>query len=186
MATTVKKTAKKKGGAWTHSDTKTAAWSRADKKADWTVKTQTGIAVMMEVKGPTAGDTLKWASHLSPISVIRVSEHGLHAKVLKSIQKETGFSSIDLARCLQINNRTLQRYQQKNVLMNFEVSERALLVAQIAEHGREVFGSMEQFRLWLEIPSTALGGISPESILNSITGMQLVKAELGRIEHGVY
>jgi putative toxin-antitoxin system antitoxin component (TIGR02293 family) len=130
--------------------------------------------------------TLRWASRLSPMSIIQESRHGLRARILKNIQQETGFSSIDLAEYLQINQRTMQRYLQQNTLMNPDVSERALLVAQIAERGREVFGNDELFKLWLYTPSSALGAMPPSRLLNSMTGMQLVKAEMNRIEHGVY
>jgi putative toxin-antitoxin system antitoxin component (TIGR02293 family) len=158
---------------------------KAVKSVAISAKTGRGTA-LIEFKAPKAGNTLQWASLLSPMSVIELSKHGLRANVIKNIQIETGFSSLDMAEYLQINYRTLQRYLQKNDLMNPDVSERALLVAQIAEMGKEVFGDENLFKIWLEAPSTALGGIAPESLLGSSTGMQLIRAELGRIEHGVY
>jgi putative toxin-antitoxin system antitoxin component (TIGR02293 family) len=146
-------------------------------------------AIMSDEPGtarPSNGQTLLWASRLSTMSVIEESKHGIKAKVLKEIQKETGFSGQDLAGYLQINYRTLQRYLQQNTLMSSDVSERALLIAQIAERGREVYGSDERFKLWLNTPTIALGNVKPESLLSTISGMQLVRAELGRIEYGVF
>jgi len=159
--------------------------ARVGKLIDVVIKSKTGTT-LIEIKVPTAGKTLQWASLLSPMSVIKASKNGIRAKVLKNIQIETGFSSNDMAEYLQINSRTMQRYLQKNVIMDPDVSERALLVAQITELGREVFGNDELFKLWLDAPSAALDSIPPETLLHSMTGMQLVKAELNRIEHGVY
>lgn len=152
----------------------------ARREHDVIMQTPTGTTVVIEAK------TLRWAAQLSPMSVIDQSKHGIRASVVKHIQKEAGFSSADFAEYLQINSRTLQRYLQKNTLMSPEVSERALLVAQIVELGKEAFGDEELFKIWLVAPSRALGGIKPESLLGSATGMQLIRAELNRIEHGVY
>jgi len=146
-------------------------------------------AIMSDEPGArraSAGKTLHRIAGLSPMAVIEESKHGIQAKVVKDIQKETGFSSQDLAGYLQINQRTMQRYLQNNALMDSDVSERALLIAQITEYGREVFGNDELFKLWFYAPSFALGGTPPAEFLHTMTGMQLVKAELIRIQHGVY
>jgi len=181
-----RKLVNKKSDSWTRRDKKSGSWTHTNKQTDVIIRTSTGATTVIEVKKPSAGKTLLWASRLSPMSVIEESKHGISAKVLGYIQKETGFSSQELAEFLQINMRTMQRYLQQNTLMNPDVSERALLVAQIAERGREIYGSDESFRLWLDTPSVALGGVKPGSLLSTISGIQLVRAELGRIEYGVF
>jgi putative toxin-antitoxin system antitoxin component (TIGR02293 family) len=53
------------------------------------------------------------------------------------------------------------------------------------EYGIEVFGDRDNFNIWLNSRSIALGGRSPKELLDTKFGIDLVKDELGRIEHGV-
>ena len=133
-----------------------------------------------------AGHILVWASSLSPMQVIEESKHGIRGRDLKEIQEKTNFSNEDWSRFLQVAWRTIQRYRKENSLIDSASSERAILVAQIAERGRDVFGSEDKFRMWLDAPSFALGGVSPNGLLDTTTGMNIVQAELTRIEYGVY
>jgi putative toxin-antitoxin system antitoxin component (TIGR02293 family) len=52
-------------------------------------------------------------------------------------------------------------------------------------YGIEVFGGQERFNTWLTTKNTALGGIKPKDLLDSSFGIQMLKDELTRIEHGV-
>lgn len=125
-------------------------------------------------------------TRLNPMQLIEKSQKGIHGRELKAIQEETGFSTEDWARYLQVATRTIQRYLQENTRIDSALTERALLVAQIAERGRNIFGTEERFKLWLNTPSMALGGKSPNTLLDTTTGMHLVAAELTGIEHGAY
>lgn len=49
-----------------------------------------------------------------------------------------------------------------------------------------MFGSLNNFKRWLAAPNVALGGKVPSEILNLKDGVQLIRDELGRIEHGVF
>jgi putative toxin-antitoxin system antitoxin component (TIGR02293 family) len=129
---------------------------------------------------------LRWAATLTPMGVIEKSKQGIRGRDLEEIQKETNFSNEDWSRYLQVAWRTIQRYRKQNAVIDSASSERALLVAQIVEDGRSVFGNDTAFRAWLSLPSRALGGRSPNELLDTTTGMHVVKSELLRIEHGVY
>jgi putative toxin-antitoxin system antitoxin component (TIGR02293 family) len=135
---------------------------------------------------PKTGHILGWAASLSPMQVIAESKHGIRGRDLEEIQEKTNFSNEDWSRFLQVAWRTIQRYRKDNALIDSASSERAILVAQIAERGREVFGSEDKFKMWLDAPSFALGGVSPNGLLDTTTGMNIVKSELTRIEYGVY
>ncbi len=129
---------------------------------------------------------LRWAATLSPMEMIEESKHGIRGRQLEQIQEASKFSNEEWSRFLQITPRTIQRYRKENSVMDSTSTERALLVAQIVERGREVFGSEEKFKMWLGAPSFSLGNTSPNELLDTTTGMQVVKAELTRIEYGVY
>ena len=59
-------------------------------------------------------------------------------------------------------------------------------LARIAAQAEEVFGSMEKASHWLRESNTALGGVTPISLLDTDLGTRQVENVLGRIEHGVY
>ena len=51
--------------------------------------------------------------------------------------------------------------------------------------GLEVFGDTDKFDIWLESKNIALGGKRPKNLLDNTFGVNLIKDELTRIEHGV-
>lgn len=53
------------------------------------------------------------------------------------------------------------------------------------QYGIKVFGDEEKFRAWLEIQNPALGNVIPKRLLDNAAGIDLIKNELIRIEHGV-
>lgn len=55
----------------------------------------------------------------------------------------------------------------------------------LMQFGKEVFGNISNFQIWLKTKSIALGNVEPKSLLNTFKVIQLVKDELGRIEHGI-
>ncbi len=127
---------------------------------------------------------LRWAS-LSPIEVVATAKAGLRGRELWQIQQQARFSNEEWSRYLQVTPRTIQRYRTEETIDSAS-SERAILMAQIVEQGREVFGTDEKFKIWFHSPSFSLGGIAPNEILDTTTGMHLVKSELTRIEYGVF
>lgn len=58
-----------------------------------------------------------------------------------------------------------------------------LMVTRKAE---KVFGDAAAAADWLNSKNTALGGVTPRSLLNTGGGTQSVLDVLGRIEHGVF
>lgn len=140
----------------------------------------------MVPKNGSRKSILRWAAHLSPMELIEQSKHGISGHELEQIQDASNFSNEEWSRFLQITPRTIQRYRKENSVIDSTSTERALLMAQIVERGREVFGSDETFRAWLDASSFALGGTAPRQLLDTTTGMNVVKAELTRIEYGVY
>jgi putative toxin-antitoxin system antitoxin component (TIGR02293 family) len=67
-----------------------------------------------------------------------------------------------------------------------EESDRVLRLALVISDADEVLGSREKAQRWLSKPNRALGGETPESLLATEYGAQLVREELSRIEHGVF
>jgi len=61
-----------------------------------------------------------------------------------------------------------------------------LNIIEVSLKGKEVFESELSFSVWLKIESIALGNKAPLTFLDSSFGIDLVKAELNRIEHGIF
>jgi uncharacterized protein (DUF2384 family) len=73
----------------------------------------------------------------------------------------------------------------KNPIVNGSDSELELLIAELVNYGIEVFNKEEdKFQRWMKKPTNSLGNNSPESILDSIVGIQEVRNCLNRIEFG--
>jgi putative toxin-antitoxin system antitoxin component (TIGR02293 family) len=90
------------------------------------------------------------------------------------------------ASVMYVSTRTLQTRIKENTSFEPLQSERVELVMQVMERGKEVFGDTKKFRRWLDAPRPMLSGKKPIDLLNDLSGIGEVFAELGRIEHGVF
>jgi putative toxin-antitoxin system antitoxin component (TIGR02293 family) len=66
------------------------------------------------------------------------------------------------------------------------ISERVIELANLSQHGLEVFGNIARFSAWMKSRHAYLGKQRPIDILDTYRGFQMVHDELGRIEHGVF
>jgi putative toxin-antitoxin system antitoxin component (TIGR02293 family) len=98
---------------------------------------------------------------------------------------EAAFSLSEWSKILHISERTMQRYETENKTFDPVQSEKIIQIAMLHKYGISVFGNSENFHTWLYAKNIALGGISPKDLLDSSFGIDLIKDELGRIEHGV-
>lgn len=121
----------------------------------------------------------------SEMDIIQLSRQGLPRRTLDIIGSYLGISMERLSILLHISHRTLQR-KAGDDLLSVHISERVLSLAEVIMRGIEVFGSEEDFRLWIhsEIPSIEYK--LPLDLLDTSIGSSLVIRLMGRIEHGVY
>lgn len=75
---------------------------------------------------------------------------------------------------------------QKKTVYSRETSERIYELARLFGLGYEVFDTKEDFKLWLDTPSKALGKKKPFELLDSSLGFQMVENEILRIQYNVY
>lgn len=66
------------------------------------------------------------------------------------------------------------------------ITERIMLLGDLISYGQSVFEDRDRFDTWLRTPSMALGGKAPSELMETVYGIEEVRNELGRIEHGVY
>lgn len=87
---------------------------------------------------------------------------------------------------LHLSERTMQRYKKENKSFAPIYTERILEITQLYHIGAEIFGNKDRFDQWMNSNNLAIGGGKPMGLLNSISGINLLKDELGRIQHGIF
>ena len=118
-------------------------------------------------------------------SFIEMVRKGIKFSLFSKFALGIPFSQSDWSNFLHISERTLQRYQKEQGTFDSPQSERILEIALLYNKGKEVFGDIEKFNLWLDSKNLALGGIKPKSLFDSTFGINLLKDELTKIEYGV-
>ncbi len=116
--------------------------------------------------------------------LISLSKHGVTKAALSRLIQYLCFSLNEMAELLPISGRTIQRYSGSKHF-NRAISEQILQIAEVAAKGVEVFDNKNAFLGWMKEKNVALGGQSPQSLLSTRFGTQMVLDELGRMEHGV-
>lgn len=116
--------------------------------------------------------------------MVTLARKGLPKQTILSLAKKISLTIQDLAGIMHISERTLQRYDD-NELIKTEYSEKAIELARLYTRGNEVFGSIDNFKIWMKTPSLIFNGESPLSLLDTSVGFDMVFTELGRIEHGI-
>lgn len=117
------------------------------------------------------------------LELFRLVECGISKGALDMMQQNTGLTNQELAFAFPVSQRTLLRYKKREKL-NPLLSERLIELAELFSKGLDVFGSREKFYLWLRSPSVALGD-KPINLIANAIGIDMLKDELGRIEHGI-
>ena len=117
--------------------------------------------------------------------LISVIKEGVPYSLFNLIQQYSPFSDSDWACFLDISTKSLQRYKISAKSFKSSQSEKILEVAEVTNLGRDVFGDMNKFRVWLDTPNFALGNLKPFDLLNDSYGKEMVISELTRINYGI-
>jgi putative toxin-antitoxin system antitoxin component (TIGR02293 family) len=118
-------------------------------------------------------------------SLIDLVRKGLKYTLFMSLTRSSPFDMHDWSSFLHISERTMQRYEKENKIFDTVHSEKIIQITLLYKYGSGVFGSKEKFNSWLETPNLALGKTRPKELLDNAFGLELLKDELTRIEHGV-
>ena len=120
----------------------------------------------------------------SDLGLVELGRRGLAKDSLERLAAFLGVSMHRISGLLPITWRTVQRHPPGR-RFGQAVTEHILQMAVVAATGHRVFGEREKFLKWMDLPSEALAGASPMSLLDSRFGMGMVLDELARIAHGV-
>lgn len=120
-----------------------------------------------------------------PNDLISITRLGIFKRTLSLLAEKLSFTMNEISRVLHVSERTLHRYNAEDRLSP-DISERALMLANLYERGVEVFKNADNFTDWLRTPLPAFNDQKPIQLLDTSFGFQLILDELGRIEHGVF
>jgi putative toxin-antitoxin system antitoxin component (TIGR02293 family) len=110
---------------------------------------------------------------------------GIKFGVFMNIAGRSPFNLNEWSHFLHLSERTMQRYKRDKLTFSPLQSEKIIQITLLYEKGIEVFGNKEKFNAWLNTENLALGKIKPKELLDSAFGINLLKDELVRIEHGI-
>ena len=89
-----------------------------------------------------------------------------------------------LCEWLNISLKTFRNYKKTPVTLKDNVQEQIILLISLFKHGREVFGTTEQFMQWMDRANPFLDQKKPIAFLNTITGIRFVNDRLTAMEYG--
>ncbi len=117
-------------------------------------------------------------------AVIAHAHSGIPIQYLNKLSDRYDISINDWAGFMGISTKSIQRYQQQDNILSATQTEFVFKIEQLYKIGKEVFGTTENFKQWLQKPAYGLGNKIPEQILNTISGINLVINQLQRIAFG--
>ena len=66
------------------------------------------------------------------------------------------------------------------------MAKKVVTKAQVLKQGKELFGSIQKFNLWLNTENVAMGNIKPITIWDTKKGLQLISDEIIRTGQGIF
>jgi len=128
------------------------------------------------------GNEYVWTSKMERVSVIR---QGIPYASIEVISKRINTPVKEVLQIFSLPQTTYNKKRRERSLLNGRDSETVLLLTELIDFGLEVFNQEEnKFLRWLKKPNLSLGGTTPESLLDTTTGIQEVKNCLNRLEYG--
>ena len=113
-----------------------------------------------------------------------LAENGVPKAAIQHLADSAGLDVKELISLLPVTPRNLLRYEDTDLLSNV-VSDHLISLADVISVGTRVLGR-EYFLEWLHSNILALGNEKPIQYLRTHAGIEVVKTELGRIEHGIF
>lgn len=89
-----------------------------------------------------------------------------------------------LSEWLNINVKTFRSYKKENSQLKENLQEQVILLISLYKHGKAVFGSVNDFNIWLEAENFFLDNDKPINYLKTVTGIRFIDDRLTAMEYG--
>lgn len=104
---------------------------------------------------------------------------------IEQLSTKINASVKELLPLFELAQTTYNKKKREQERMGRRDTEMLVYLHELIDYGIEVFDSEEaKFQRWLRKPNISLGGVTPFSLLDTITGMREVRGCLDRIEYG--
>ena len=140
---------------------------------------------MATVRKSRTDDLLTTLSKNSLFDEIAAIREGLPYAKFESLRQHLKLSESDIREALDIPQRTLAR-RKSGKRFSPQESELIIRLAKSFVLAKDVLGTADRASNWLTTENTALGDVTPISLLDTGPGFQEVINVLHRIEYGVY
>lgn len=128
------------------------------------------------------GKQYKWTNRMERVNVIR---EGIPYASIEGISERLNKPVKNILSLAGIPQTTYNKKKSERAMLDSRESEWIVLLTELLDYGLLVFNHEEEkFQRWLTKPNLSLGGISPENLLDTATGIEEVYACLVRIEFG--
>ena len=128
------------------------------------------------------GSEVVWATRMDRVHIIR---KGLPYESIEVISKRANLPVKQLLSLFGVPQTTYNKKKKDKDLLSGRDSEVILVLSELLDFGLEVFNNEEEkFHRWLKKNNISLGGVTPESLFDSLTGIQEVRNSLNRLEYG--
>jgi len=118
--------------------------------------------------------------------IFKLREEPLRLSDLIRTATKLGMDQDQMSLLADVSIQTFKK-KPKSSRLSFQISERVLILENLYQMGLDVFDSNESsFQYWLKSEIPALDNHIPNDLLTALLGIDVVKEELLRIEHGVY
>ncbi len=147
------------------------------------IQNASGKAVAVRKSTLRAGGKVYfWSNKIERVSVIRA---GIPYDSIEVVSKRLNNPVKSVLAIIGIPQTTYNKKKSEHSLLDSRDSELVILINELIDYGLEVFNNEEEkFQRWLKKPNLSIGGNSPESLLDTITGINEVKFSLNRLEFG--
>jgi putative toxin-antitoxin system antitoxin component (TIGR02293 family) len=130
------------------------------------------------------GRVYQWANNMQRVNVIR---QGISYGYIEKLSERLNRPVKTILSLVGIPQTTYNKKKSEHALLDSRDSELIVLLTELIDYGIIVFNHEEdKFQRWLKKPNLSLGGNSPESLLDTTTGIEEVKYCLNRIEFGSF
>jgi len=144
-----------------------------------TVKARESMGRWSIVSG---GKTLEWTNSLERVKLIR---YGVPASSVETIGQKLNRPVKTVLTLMGLPQTTYNKKKSEESLLDSRNSELIILITELIDFGKEVFNNEEEkFQRWLRKPNQSLAGNTPESLLDTVSGIEEVKYCLHRLEYG--
>lgn len=130
-----------------------------------------------------SGDKIiTWSNTMERVDI---SRKGIPYASIEFISNQLDRPVKNVLSLIGIPQTTYNKKKVEESLLDSRDSELILMITELLDNGLDVFNDeKEKFQRWLKKPNLSLGGNSPESLLDTTTGIDEVNYALNRIEFG--